>query len=55
MSYWSLDKKSCLQYCRHFLADNGAFHGELWSYSAFAARVFPALAALTLGTHAGIS
>ncbi|NWW75074.1 PLCH1 phosphodiesterase, partial [Climacteris rufus] len=28
MSYWSLDKKSCLQYCRHFLADNGAFHVE---------------------------
>ncbi|XP_021250864.1 1-phosphatidylinositol 4,5-bisphosphate phosphodiesterase eta-1 isoform X4 [Numida meleagris] len=28
MSYWSLDKKSCLQYCRHFLADNGVFHVE---------------------------
>nr|XP_048721216.1 1-phosphatidylinositol 4,5-bisphosphate phosphodiesterase eta-1 isoform X7 [Caretta caretta] len=28
MSYWSLDKKSCLQYCRHFLVDNGVFHVE---------------------------
>ncbi|NXF02871.1 PLCH1 phosphodiesterase, partial [Smithornis capensis] len=28
MSYWSLDKKNCLQYCRHFLADNGVFHVE---------------------------
>ncbi|XP_063023526.1 1-phosphatidylinositol 4,5-bisphosphate phosphodiesterase eta-1 [Melospiza melodia melodia] len=28
MSYWSLDKKSSLQYCRHFLADNGVFHVE---------------------------
>ncbi|NXA06960.1 PLCH1 phosphodiesterase, partial [Sapayoa aenigma] len=28
MSYWDLDKKSCLQYCRHFLADNGVFHVE---------------------------
>ncbi|KAM4659801.1 1-phosphatidylinositol 4,5-bisphosphate phosphodiesterase eta-1 isoform 2-T2 [Amazona ochrocephala] len=28
MSYWSLDKKSCLKYCRHFLADNGVFHVE---------------------------
>ncbi|XP_059711875.1 1-phosphatidylinositol 4,5-bisphosphate phosphodiesterase eta-1 [Haemorhous mexicanus] len=28
MSYWGLDKKSCLQYCRHFLADNGVFHVE---------------------------
>ncbi|NWS38276.1 PLCH1 phosphodiesterase, partial [Probosciger aterrimus] len=28
MSYWSLDKKSGLQYCRHFLVDNGVFHVE---------------------------
>uniref|UniRef100_A0A8C3I1Q1 Phosphoinositide phospholipase C n=1 Tax=Chrysemys picta bellii TaxID=8478 RepID=A0A8C3I1Q1_CHRPI len=28
MSYWSLDKKNCLQYCRHFLVDNGVFHVE---------------------------
>ncbi|NXU49866.1 PLCH1 phosphodiesterase, partial [Turnix velox] len=28
MSYWSLDKRSCLQYCRHFLVDNGVFHVE---------------------------
>nr|XP_030136238.3 1-phosphatidylinositol 4,5-bisphosphate phosphodiesterase eta-1 isoform X1 [Taeniopygia guttata] len=28
MSSWSLEKKSCPQYCRHFLADNGAFHVE---------------------------
>ncbi|NWW86810.1 PLCH1 phosphodiesterase, partial [Rhynochetos jubatus] len=28
MSYWSLDKKSCRQYCRHFLVDNGVFHVE---------------------------
>ncbi|NXF32549.1 PLCH1 phosphodiesterase, partial [Nyctibius bracteatus] len=28
MSYWSLDKKSCLHYCRHFLVDNGVFHVE---------------------------
>ncbi|KAM9127677.1 1-phosphatidylinositol 4,5-bisphosphate phosphodiesterase eta-1 [Pangshura tecta] len=28
MSYWSLDKKSCLQYCRHFLVDNSVFHVE---------------------------
>ncbi|NXI43434.1 PLCH1 phosphodiesterase, partial [Galbula dea] len=28
MSYWSLDKRSCLQYCRHFLVDNGIFHVE---------------------------
>ncbi|XP_054241745.1 1-phosphatidylinositol 4,5-bisphosphate phosphodiesterase eta-1 [Indicator indicator] len=28
MSYWSLEKRSCLQYCRHFLVDNGAFHVE---------------------------
>ncbi|XP_066476730.1 1-phosphatidylinositol 4,5-bisphosphate phosphodiesterase eta-1 [Tiliqua scincoides] len=28
MSYWNLDKRSCLQYCRHFLVDNGVFHVE---------------------------
>ncbi|NWW47077.1 PLCH1 phosphodiesterase, partial [Pedionomus torquatus] len=28
MSYWSLDKRNCLQYCRHFLVDNGVFHVE---------------------------
>ncbi|KAM6304778.1 1-phosphatidylinositol 4,5-bisphosphate phosphodiesterase eta-1 isoform 2-T2 [Aegotheles albertisi] len=28
MSYWSLNKRSCLQYCRHFLVDNGVFHVE---------------------------
>ncbi|XP_053930859.1 1-phosphatidylinositol 4,5-bisphosphate phosphodiesterase eta-1 isoform X3 [Cuculus canorus] len=28
MSFWSLDKKGCLQYCRHFLVDNGVFHVE---------------------------
>nr|XP_033813475.1 1-phosphatidylinositol 4,5-bisphosphate phosphodiesterase eta-1 isoform X2 [Geotrypetes seraphini] len=28
MSYWSLDKRCYLQYCRHFLADNSAFHVE---------------------------
>ncbi|NWR57764.1 PLCH1 phosphodiesterase, partial [Bucorvus abyssinicus] len=28
MSYWSLEKRSCLQYCRHFLVDNGVFHVE---------------------------
>ncbi|XP_061493088.1 1-phosphatidylinositol 4,5-bisphosphate phosphodiesterase eta-1 isoform X2 [Rhineura floridana] len=27
MSYWNLDKRNCLQYCRHFLVDNGVFHG----------------------------
>lgn len=53
MSYWSLDKKSCLQYCRHFLADNGVFHGELQSYSALSALVFPAAAAPTFCIHPG--
>ncbi|XP_054838395.1 1-phosphatidylinositol 4,5-bisphosphate phosphodiesterase eta-1 [Eublepharis macularius] len=28
MSSWNLDKRSCLQYCRHFLVDNGVFHVE---------------------------
>ncbi|XP_029472439.1 1-phosphatidylinositol 4,5-bisphosphate phosphodiesterase eta-1 isoform X2 [Rhinatrema bivittatum] len=28
MSYWSLDKRCYLQYCRHFLVDNNAFHVE---------------------------
>ncbi|XP_039186561.1 1-phosphatidylinositol 4,5-bisphosphate phosphodiesterase eta-1 isoform X1 [Crotalus tigris] len=28
MSYWNLDKRSCLQYCRHFLVDNSVFHVE---------------------------
>ncbi|XP_069474521.1 1-phosphatidylinositol 4,5-bisphosphate phosphodiesterase eta-1 isoform X2 [Ambystoma mexicanum] len=28
MSYWSLDKRCYVQYCRHFLSDNGAFHVE---------------------------
>ncbi|XP_062988134.1 1-phosphatidylinositol 4,5-bisphosphate phosphodiesterase eta-1 [Elgaria multicarinata webbii] len=28
MSYWNSDKRSCLQYCRHFLVDNGVFHVE---------------------------
>ncbi|XP_069069411.1 1-phosphatidylinositol 4,5-bisphosphate phosphodiesterase eta-1 isoform X2 [Pleurodeles waltl] len=28
MSYWSLDKRCHVQYCRHFLSDNGAFHVE---------------------------
>ncbi|NWS68132.1 PLCH1 phosphodiesterase, partial [Crotophaga sulcirostris] len=28
MSFWSLDKKGCVQYCRHFLVDNGVFHVE---------------------------
>uniref|UniRef100_A0A8C8SCI3 Phosphoinositide phospholipase C n=1 Tax=Pelusios castaneus TaxID=367368 RepID=A0A8C8SCI3_9SAUR len=28
MSYWSLDKKRCVQYRRHFLVDNGVFHVE---------------------------
>lgn len=28
MSYWSLEKRNCLQYCRHFLVDNGVFHGK---------------------------
>ncbi|NXS54201.1 PLCH1 phosphodiesterase, partial [Brachypteracias leptosomus] len=28
MSHWSLEKRSCLQYCRHFLVDNGVFHVE---------------------------
>nr|XP_034989549.1 1-phosphatidylinositol 4,5-bisphosphate phosphodiesterase eta-1 isoform X2 [Zootoca vivipara] len=28
MSYWNLDKRTCLQYCRHFLVDNGVFHVE---------------------------
>uniref|UniRef100_A0A803SR18 Phosphoinositide phospholipase C n=1 Tax=Anolis carolinensis TaxID=28377 RepID=A0A803SR18_ANOCA len=28
MSYWNLDKRRCLQYCRHFLVDNSVFHVE---------------------------
>ncbi|XP_078523892.1 1-phosphatidylinositol 4,5-bisphosphate phosphodiesterase eta-1 isoform X3 [Lissotriton helveticus] len=28
MSYWTLDKRCHVQYCRHFLSDNGAFHVE---------------------------
>ncbi|XP_030072890.1 1-phosphatidylinositol 4,5-bisphosphate phosphodiesterase eta-1 [Microcaecilia unicolor] len=28
MTYWSLDKRCYLRYCRHFLADNSAFHVE---------------------------
>ncbi|XP_041127390.1 1-phosphatidylinositol 4,5-bisphosphate phosphodiesterase eta-1-like isoform X1 [Polyodon spathula] len=28
MSPWAADKKGCLQYCRHFLADNSVFHIE---------------------------
>lgn len=37
MSYWSLDKKSCLQYCRHFLVDNGVFHGK-WQVAVLASQ-----------------
>uniref|UniRef100_A0A6J0SML8 Phosphoinositide phospholipase C n=1 Tax=Pogona vitticeps TaxID=103695 RepID=A0A6J0SML8_9SAUR len=28
MSYWNLDKRRCMQYCRHFLVDNSVFHVE---------------------------
>ncbi|XP_013908499.1 PREDICTED: 1-phosphatidylinositol 4,5-bisphosphate phosphodiesterase eta-1 isoform X1 [Thamnophis sirtalis] len=28
MSYWNLEKRNCLQYCRHFLVDNSVFHVE---------------------------
>ncbi|XP_027731745.1 1-phosphatidylinositol 4,5-bisphosphate phosphodiesterase eta-1 isoform X1 [Vombatus ursinus] len=28
MSYWSLEKRNCVQYRRHFLADNSVFHVE---------------------------
>lgn len=30
MSYWNLDKRRCLQYCRHFLVDNSVFHGKMY-------------------------
>lgn len=29
MSYWNLEKRTCVQYRRHFLVDNSVFHGEL--------------------------
>ncbi|KAM8812433.1 1-phosphatidylinositol 4,5-bisphosphate phosphodiesterase eta-1 [Rhynchonycteris naso] len=28
MSYWNSEKRSCVQYCRHFLVDNSVFHVE---------------------------
>ncbi|XP_075404982.1 1-phosphatidylinositol 4,5-bisphosphate phosphodiesterase eta-1 isoform X2 [Tenrec ecaudatus] len=28
MSYWNLEKRSCVQYRRHFLVDNSVFHVE---------------------------
>ncbi|XP_044525463.1 1-phosphatidylinositol 4,5-bisphosphate phosphodiesterase eta-1 [Gracilinanus agilis] len=28
MSYWSLEKRNCVQYRRHFLVDNSVFHVE---------------------------
>lgn len=28
MSYWNVEKTGCVQYHRHFLADNSVFHGE---------------------------
>lgn len=43
MSYWSLDKKSCLQYCRHFLVDNGVFHGKLQVILYFWLFAFPTI------------
>ncbi|KAI5132149.1 1-Phosphatidylinositol 4,5-Bisphosphate Phosphodiesterase Eta-1 [Manis pentadactyla] len=28
MSYWNLEKRTCVQYRRHFLVDNSVFHVE---------------------------
>lgn len=32
MSYWNLKKRNCVQYRRHFLVDNGVFHGKLAAF-----------------------